>query len=681
MSFAEVAIAVPLRQTFTYKVPERMNVDEGSRVLVPFGRRSVVGIVMRVQANIGKLKAGDCFAPRSRARNDIEVKQISEALDTEPIFSPKMVKLLRWMADYYFVPIGDLCRAALPSDLLKNTKKKGRTNLQREAVVENIFNAPLVKLSDLQYRAYNELKLQVSSFKFQTTLLHGITGSGKTEVYMRLFDDVIKAKRQVIFLVPEIGMTPQAVGRIISRFGDRVACYHSALTDATRRNEWGRIANGEADIVIGTRSAIFAPVKNLGLIVIDEEHDPSYKQEENPRYNGRDVSVMRAKMEGVPCILGSATPSVESYSNVKLKKYHYIHLPERPTGAPLPSVQVIDMKEVGKGSALSPFLISELQASLGRGEQVMLFLNRRGFASFVLCPDCGGALMCPNCNITLASHKNDSSLMCHYCDYKIKSLIACPKCGSRNLRQLGTGTERIEEEVRSFFPAARIERFDRDVTSKAGMRRKILTAMKRSEIDILIGTQMITKGHDFENVTLVGILDADMSLNFPDFRAAERTFQLLTQMAGRSGRAGLSGKVIIQTYSPEHYAIKAAELHDFFRFFNEEMPQRKELCYPPFGRLAMIKISGLKEGLVERYAGELAESIRNPATSHQSPVTVLGPTPAPISRVRNRFRWHILVKSGDMNGIRAAINGLYGRLNNVPSGIKVAVDVDPVNML
>lgn len=670
MNFVQVAIAVPLPQLFTYSVPEGMNALPGSRVFVPFHHRTVVGYVIDVSQD--RTLAG------SRDRKTFEIKSIHEVAEGGPVFSAKMLELIRWMSDYYCVSIGEMCKTALPALLTKRTKKSKNSRQLKETIIDDIFlSAPNFKLIPSQENAYKEIKSQISDLKFQTTLLHGITGSGKTEVYLRLFADVLESGKSALFLVPEIGITPQAVGRLTARFGDKVAVYHSGLTDARRLHEWQRMKDGKAKIVIGTRSAVFAPFENLGLIVVDEEHDPSYKQDENPRYNGRDVAVMRAKIENIPCVLGSATPSIESFSNTKSKKYHYIHLPDRPTGGLLPDVEIVDMREVPKGAALSPQMINAIGESLEKKEQIILFLNRRGFANFVLCTDCGHAYLCPNCNITLAYHKYEKQLLCHFCEYHSPLPNHCVKCNSVNVKQIGTGTEKIESEIKQYFPKAKVERFDRDTTLKVGARPKILHSMKSKETDVLIGTQMVTKGHDFPNVTLVGVIDADLSLNFPDFRAPERTFQLITQVAGRAGRGDLKGKVVVQTYSPEHYAIKSASHHDFFEFCNEELPQRKELMYPPFGRLALIKIQGANNSVCEKYANDIFKLI----TNHKSPVTFLGPSPAPISKIRSNYRWHILAKSNDIKGIRH-VSELVNRLAvKPPRGIKVMVDVDPINML
>ena len=665
MSHAEIAIAIPLRRTFFYEVPEKTEILVGSRVIVPFGNRSMVGYVMGVSKDLSSPVAN--------------IKKISSVCDDEPVFSKDMVELLKWMADYYCLGIGETCKAALPKALasVPKVKKQSRT-LKKTAADGGVFSAPDVILNAGQAAAFKDIKKQIDAGGFQTTLIHGITGSGKTEVYLRLFKEAIDSGKSAIFLVPEIGMTPQAVGRLTSRFGDKVAVYHSALTDARRLYEWKRMQSGEARVVIGTRSAVFAPFKDLGLIVIDEEHDASYKQDEAPRYNGRDSAIMRAKIGGIPCVLGSATPSMESFSHARSKKYRYIHLSERPTGGALPEVEVVDMREVPKGAFYSPQLIGALADSLSRKEQAIIFLNRRGFASFVLCRDCGEAMSCPNCNIALTYHQDGDFLLCHYCDYKVKQPPRCPKCGGGDVGRLGVGTQKIESELKGLFPKARIERFDRDTAAQAGFRTKVLSEMRSGKIDILVGTQMVTKGHDFPGVTCVGIIDADMSLNFPDFRSAEKTFQLLSQVAGRAGRAENPGRVIIQTYMPDHYAIQASQGHDFAKFFDEEIGLRKELAYPPHGRLALIKLKGLNGRLVEEVARQVATRLASSATDGTK---VLGPAPSPIAKVRGKYRWHILIKGRDHLSVRRVINYLDSISNIIPSGVGLARDIDPVNLL
>lgn len=662
MSFVQVAISVPVRQPFTYKIPQGMDVKIGDRLFVPFGKRNVVGFA------IGKTTKGE----------EIKIKEILEKPDAEQVFTEKMVELIKWMADYYFVPVGEMFRSAIPNLLLKNSKRKRRmlNNIEETIIDGAFYSESNVVLTDEQDKVYNELRKSVLDFGFNTTLLHGVTGSGKTEIYIRLFEDVIGQGRSVIFLVPEIGMTPQTVGRITSYFKDKVSVYHSDLTDARRLHEWNRMKNGGAQIVVGTRSAVFAPFKKLGLIVVDEEHDPSYKQDENPRYNGRDTAVMRAKIEGISCILGSATPSIDSFANFKKNKYRYLSLSGRPTGVKMPEVEIVDMKEAPRGVNLSPQLIGEMAAARNRKEQSMLFINRRGFASFVLCEECGTPLNCPNCNITLAYHRSENCLMCHYCDTRVREFSRCKKCGSHRLKMFGSGTEKIEDEIRSIFPDAIIERLDRDVTSKSGARSKVLSKMKLGQIDILIGTQMITKGHDFPNVSLVGVLDADLSLNFPDFRAAERTFQLITQVAGRAGRSNQIGKVVVQTYMPEHYSIQSAGRHDFFEFCNNELPAREELSYPPFGKIILIKISGTNGAKVGKFAQYLVDKAKK-----DKALSILGPTQAPIARLRNKYRWQILLKSKNIDVLRRSAEAFIRLSERPPSGIKVAVDVDPINML
>ena len=667
MSYINVAIAAPLHRLFTYKTADNADARPGMRVLVPFRRRQMVGYVIS-SSELGV-----------RGSENIKIKEILEVLDEEPIFSKNVLELIKWISDYYCAPIGEVCRTALPKGLTTPPKTKRKRIVKDQIIDEAFLSKPVVTLNPAQQNAYKELRSKISDQKFTTTLLHGVTGSGKTEVYLKCFEDLIRDGKQVLFLVPEIGLTPQLVGYVASRFEGMVATYHSGLTDAQRLNTWNKIRSNEVSIVVGTRSAIFAPFSNLGLIVIDEEHDSSYKQEESPRYHGRDVGIMRAKMESVPCILGSATPSLESLNNASLKRYHYIELLDRPAGAELPTVEIVDMCGMPKGSSLSPQSIAAISETLSKNNQAMIFLNRRGYASFVICNSCGHVFKCPNCSISLTYHHHNRTLLCHYCDYKISLPKQCAACHKPELNILGTGTEKLETEIKSLFPNASVARLDRDSVSKSGARGEILSRMKRKKIDILIGTQMITKGHDFPGVTLVLVIDADIALNLPDFRSAERTFQLLTQVSGRAGRSQDKGKVIIQTFSPDHHAVTLAKGHDFSSFSKMELSFRKELSYPPYGKLTLIRFQGMKEKDVQNTADNLIKLLRSTINDQLS--TILGPAPAPLSKVRGKYRWQLLIKSNNFSTLRRAVKTAIDKDLPKTPGVQITIDVDPINML
>jgi len=547
-------------------------------------------------------------------------------------------------------------------------------------------------LNPAQRDAFEAVAGDLREGKFSVTLLHGVTGSGKTEVYLRLAEEAARMGRGSLVLVPEIGLTPQLLGRFRARFGDRAACLHSAYPERRREGEWRRAWKGEASVVVGTRSAVFAPVRNLGFIAVDEEHDASYKQEESPRYHARDAAIVRARRLGVPVVLGSATPSVESYHNALQGKYRLMELPARPGGRPLPGVRVVDLrKEPGK-DARTPLLLGAdlsraIRERLERGEQALLFLNRRGFSSILLCRDCGAAVECPNCSAPLTFHREGGGrLRCHLCDAESRPPGHCPACGSGRVGYFGLGTERVEEAARARFPEARLVRMDRDTVKKPGDYDRMLASVRRGEADVLIGTQMVAKGHDFPRVTLVGVVLADVGLHLPDFRASERTFQLLTQVAGRAGRAELPGEAIIQTFRPEHYAVACAQAHDYAAFYAKEIAARERAGYPPFRRLARLRFEAKEEAAAAR-AGEwsrrfLEKQGARPAGAGGE-VEFLGPAPAPLERVRGLWRRHMLLKSrssGRLGGAVRALMEAFGRERSLRA-VQLIVDVDPQNLL
>ena len=515
-------------------------------------------------------------------------------------------------------------------------------------------------------------------------LLRGVTGSGKTEVYLQAISRVLKLGKQAVVLVPEISLTPQTVKRFKDRFGDRVAILHSRLSVGERFDEWRRIRGGEADIVVGARSAVFAPMTNLGLIVVDEEHDESYKQEEMPCYHARDVAIWRAEAHSAPVILGSATPALESTYLAAEGKYQLLVLPQRVMKRRLPSVNIVDMREElkkGNRTILSESLRTAIEKRVRLGQQMMILLNRRGYATSVLCRGCGYVMQCDNCRVSLTYHELGNSVRCHYCGL-VKPLPAqCPQCRSRYLHRFGVGTQRVEAVLRQEFPRSRLLRMDYDTTRRKGAHADILNRFRRGQADILLGTQMIAKGHDFPGVTLVGIITADTALNIPDFRAGERTFQLLTQVGGRAGRGDQKGEVIIQTYTPEHYSIQAAAGQDYISFYKEELEFRRELSYPPFNFLVRLLVAGADEdeviGKAQEVAGEL-KSRMNILEKTDQPV-LLGPTPAPLSLVRNKFRWHVLLR-GREELVRSILDGWVETLPK-STELSVHVDVAPLSLL
>ncbi len=533
-------------------------------------------------------------------------------------------------------------------------------------------------LTDHQRKALERIGDSLNPPRFNSFLLHGVTGSGKTLVYIRAVDRVLKYGLGALILVPEISLTPQTVRRFRSHFGNRVAVIHSALSERERYDAWRDVREGRRTIVIGARSAVFAPVSNLGLIVVDEEHDSAYKQSDPaPRYNARDVSVMRAKMENIPIVLGSATPALESFHNVDTEKSHLLSLPERIDSRPLPEVTLVDMRK--ESGLFSGILREKLKDRLEKEERVILLQNRRGYAPFAQCTDCGESVQCPNCRVTLTYHAQGRRMVCHYCAFQTPAPSVCRACEGTNLKLLGVGTQRVEEALKEQFSGMRLLRMDVDTTRRKGAHDRILESFRKGHADVLLGTQMVAKGLDFPGVTLVGVISADTGIHLPDFRAGERTFQLLTQVSGRAGRGHAPGEVVIQTHLPQGEAVRCARQHDFHRFAELELEGRRSVLYPPFGRMALLLFKGKHEHDVARTAGLCAETLRAMALPH---VDVMGPVEAPLARIRRSFRWQVVLKtpsSRHLNVLARRAVREYGR--NRRAAVTLDVDIDPVSML
>jgi primosomal protein N' (replication factor Y) len=531
-----------------------------------------------------------------------------------------------------------------------------------------------------QQKALHRIQESVTARKFAGMLVHGVTGSGKTAVYLAGMRAVLEAGRSAILLVPEIGLTPAVAADLHQVFGEEVAILHSSLSDRERAEQWHRIKRGEARVVVGTRSAVFAPVPDLALIIVDEEHDHSYKQEETPRYHARDVAVVRAKMANAVVVLGSATPSLESYFNAKKEKYTLLQLPDRVEQRPLPEVEIIDMRqefqETGREQVISRKLAEEIRERLERKEQVMVLLNRRGYSPLVLCRTCGKTLECKNCAIALTHHKRSRRMECHYCGYTAAVPKECLHCGSEYVYFLGTGSEKLEELLHGMFPEARIGRLDRDTVRGREDFERMLNALNEGQLDLLVGTQMIAKGHDIHGVTLVGVVGADIALGLPDFRAAERTFQLLTQVAGRAGRGQTPGKVVLQTYFPDHYAVQHAAEHDFVGFYEKELRFRSWMHYPPYSALANVLVRSGKLDAVLRWSGILGKWFE---TTQHLDVRVLGPAAAPILRLKEDYRYHFVLKSPSREKLNALLRAMlaYAAQQKIPR-TQLIVDVDAV---
>ena len=587
-------------------------------------------------------------------------------------------------------------RFANGSYLLRKWLRKGILETYQASVLRDpagnviLPYPPPKELYAQQRAALDAVKKQLARGTFSTFLLHGVTGSGKTEVYCQAARHVMDLGLQAILLVPEIALAIYMEGILRSRLGDRLAVYHSGLSEGERYDQWMKMTRGEVPLVIGARSALFAPFPNLGLVIVDEEHDPAYKQEEGARYQARDAAVVRGKLANASVLLGSGTPSVQSYYNASRERYTLLTMPERVAQSPLPEVQVIDMKDFsseGKDEEiLSPMLRGALEAATASGKQAILFLNRRGFHRVHLCRSCGKPVRCPNCEVSLTYHLKENRLACHYCGFHCPPQTLCPACGRESLRSYGFGTERLETELKSLFPRLRLARMDRDSIRRKGHTFELLRKFGRREIDVLVGTQMVTKGYDFPDVTLVGVIGADFSLGFPDFRAGERTFQLLSQVAGRAGRGEDTGRVMIQTFYPDHYAVTTARDRDYLTFFQKEIELREQLGYPPFSYLVCLRLQGNHKQKTEEMARGMAERMIQVTGSwpkRGKDLQVLGPVEAPISKLKGKYRWQIFIRSKGPNVLHVFLKKVGGNLKRMlrGSGVSLTVDIDPYQML
>jgi len=654
-------------EAFTYLIPEELEakIKTGSRVLAPFRRGKKVGIVQ-----------GTEHTTKNAGSKKITLKSIEAVLDDEPLVPGKLLKLIQWVGQYYMSTSGLALKNAVPLAFFTG-KKAGRSRIVYDEEVKE------AKTLDLTVEQINALT-EINSADKGVFLVHGVTGSGKTEIYIRAIK-ALPSGREAIVLVPEIAITAQMIDRFRGNFGNSVVFYHSGLSVGERLTQWRKMRNGEVRIVIGVRSAVFAPFNNLGLIVIDEEQEASYKQFEGLRYNARDTALARAQLEGIKVIIGSATPSMEAYYNAKNGKIRYLELTERIEQRPLPGVDIIDMtKEEKQSFSLSNKLLEALKENLGNGHQSLIMLNRRGYAPFFMCTDCGHTYKCPACSITLIYHKDTNTLNCHYCGSYLNPQATCPICKGTGIKYLGTGTQRAEEEIRSLMPGLAFKRMDKDTTQKKLSHYRIIKQMEEKKIDVLLGTQMVAKGHDFPDVTLSAVISADIALNMPDFRSAERSLQLFTQLAGRAGRGEVPGRAYIQTYEPEHYVFDYVRNHDYRGFYEKEIELRKDLSYPPFGRLLRIIFSFKTKDTASRIVKVISGRIRkmNPPASPiaKGGIEILGPSPAPVEKIRNLWRWHIILKGKNAKELRQAAAVIVDKIKDIKE-VKIDIDVDPINML
>lgn len=706
---------------FDYIVPKEFasKIKVGIRVTVPFGRMTLEGFVLDI---------------KDSNDSDIELKSIISIVDEDIVLNSELLELGKVIRDKTLSTLISCYQTMLPKALkakngsqinikydtfyrLGNIPENIKLNDKQKSIISCFDKEELIPRNTLtsisvssvntlvkkdilieekkeHYRVFykdevvekkkltsdqSSVVSSVINNSPDTFLIHGVTGSGKTEVYMEIIDHYLSLGKSSIVLVPEISLTPQMVSRFRSRFGDKIAALHSALSDGEKYDEWRRIVRGEVSIVIGARSAIFAPLTNIGVIIIDEEHSDSYKQSDpNPRYNAKEVAILRSKYHKCSVVFGSATPSLEVMARAKKGVFKYLSLPNRVNGKSLPSVEIIDMNQEMKTSKghFSTQLVSSIDETLKRNEQVILLLNRRGYSNFITCKNCGYTFKCPNCDITLTYHKSSNTLRCHYCGYGEKVYDKCPSCGEESLNRLGVGTQKVEEELNNIFPSARVLRMDYDTTSRKGMHEEMINSFKNHEYDILLGTQMVAKGLDFSLVTLVGVINADTSLNIPDFRSSENTFSLLSQVAGRSGRSDKSGKVIVQTFNPDHYAISFVKKHDYLSFYEKEMSIRRQLKYPPYFYLCNIRISGKDSSYV---FGE-AIKIKNSLERNLKNYIILGPTASTLFRINNIFRYNIVLKYKNSKELYIILEKIIEHYKS-NSKIKLDVDFNPSQMI
>lgn len=741
--FAEVVVNIPINKRFHYGIPDNIagKISVGKLLKVPFGKRFITGYC------VGLTNTSDVS----------NVKDIIAVMDDTPSIDEGMLRITKWISEYYCCSWGEALEAALPGAVKKGSAEKyskfislakNRDETEKEIkridkrspaqarILRSLIDtgtavdindllrtstasrssivrleerglitsrsAPTVRddadkppedpsshavprpdLTEEQRDATSTIESSLKSERFNVILLHGVTGSGKTEVYLRSIEMALSQKRSCIVLVPEISLTPQTIRYFKTRFSN-IAIMHSNLQEGDRKKQWRRIKDNHVNVVVGTRSAIFAPISDLGLVIVDEEHESTFKQDNSPRYHGRDVSIMRAMFNNATIVLGSATPSLESYRNAMTGKYLYVPMKKKIDKMVPPSVVIVNMKDeflrTRGHQHLSRYLEGCMRKTLSNKEQVILFLNRRGFAQYINCKRCGFILKCMRCDISLTYHKGSNNMICHYCSREQIPPKDCPECAMPNIKYQGYGTERVEDEIKRKFPDQRLLRMDSDTMKQKCSHETAFSDFLDGTVNILLGTQMIAKGLDFPNVTLVGIISADSSLNIPDFRSSERTFQLIAQVSGRTGRGSKGGSVVIQSFNTDHYSIRHASKPDYKGFADEELSFRKELNYPPFGRIIRIVFLDKNESRVKETAGALTKMLKTYSRNNQLPVDILGPVVASISKIRDKFRWHTILKStnsGDAHKVAAQINN--GHVN--AKGTQIIVDVDPFNML
>jgi len=738
--FVEVAVPLHVAQTFTYRLtPELSQAKPGARIKVPFGRKLLTAYIVALHDQLpSDLGLAEAEIKDAATLIDLEpvctaeilqlarwvaeyyaspigevikatlppginpppqgtfvkpkLRRFVKATDLKPEkITSKQQHVLEVLALKGPMALQALLKeAAVGAATVSLLEKKGAVEIFDEAVRRDpLAHASALPIEDFtltsaQAAVLESIEQQVDQETYGAFLLHGVTGSGKTEIYIRAMRAALARGRSAMMLVPEIALTPVFSRRLRSHFGDQVAIFHSSLQRGERFDEWTRVRNGDARVVIGTRSAVFAPVQNLGLIVVDEEHESTYRQQESPYYNARDTAIMRAQKESATVVLGSATPSLESFHNARSGKYQMLKLPERIAARPMAPARIVDMRAVfvrhGKPRVFSDELLDAIQQTHDRGEQSIILLNRRGYSSFILCRSCGETVQCPNCDVTLTYHRSERVIVCHYCNHRQAVPKVCPACSKKYIYYVGEGTEQIEEMLTQLFPALRVARIDRDTTARRRVFEQTLSDFSDGKIDMLVGTQMLAKGHDFPNVTLVGVVSVDAGLALPDFRSAERTFQLITQVAGRAGRGDRPGQVLIQTYHPYHYALRHACAQDYEGFYNEEIHYRENHSYPPFVALGSVLVHGPDLGRVRNDSLELRKQLD--AANEQRRCRILGPAPAPLARLKGEHRFQLLLKSRSRRHLRevadAALKAVAENGVNLRS---VNLEIDPVSIM
>ena len=662
MNIAEIVFPIPLDKSFSYKIPENLTISQvlNRRVKASFGNRTLTGYCIAVKEN---------FIQQTQSR----LKEIIEILDKEPVITDEMNKMAIWLSKTYLCSTGEALSVIVPVSLkVPKRKEKPKKEVTKK---EN----PNFKVTKYQQIALDKIYSAIDEQKNTNFLLHGVTGSGKTEIYLRSIQKVLQQNKTAIFLLPEIALTPQFIRIIKKRFGNIFALWHSEVSLIQKYKIFDSIQKGQTKIVIGARSAIFLPFQNLGLIIIDEEHETTYKQNNKPCYCAKEIALWRAKYNNAVCVFGSATPALDTYKKCIDGTFKLLELPERIDSKPLPKIEMVPLKNVNlKNSVLSKKIISSIKQALARREQVIIFLNRRGFSSTLMCQNCDAVYQCPNCSVSMVYHKYPEVLKCHYCGKEIKFPVKCQRCGGKNFRIFGVGTQRVEEELKKLFPFSKIFRLDADTATSKDVYRKIYEGVKNEEYDILLGTQMVAKGFDFSRVSLVCVVDADTSLYLPDFSSSERTFQLITQVAGRCGRADIKGKVLVQTNFAQNYALVNAQNYSYKNFYEQEMDFRKQLQYPPFCDMAKVTVRNKQDKKAQEVAQTIYEILENKILKLNYQISLLGPCQNYIAKLNGSYRWQIILK-----GQNEQIRPLLKELINIklPAQTYINLELNPTDLL